>query len=145
MDRDAESLLDQPYEVLEAQLRLPCERLPQRRHHIRRNLVGPPRSGLLGQQRRQASRRVGRLHLVVRRSRQAEARRAVADRLPVYADPAQHLVLDLHQVARVEELARGECLVGDLLRMRVQAALLAEGVGLGVALGSGHGRSSEQM
>ena len=63
----------------------------------------------------QASRLVGLLCLVVGGSGQAETQRTLADRVSIHEDSAQHLVLDLQQVAWVEELACSEELVGDLL------------------------------
>ncbi len=77
--------------------------------------MGPARPGFFRQQRGQATRRVGLLGLVVGGSRQAEARRTLADRVSIDEDSAQHLVLDLQQVAWVEKLACSEELVGDLL------------------------------
>ena len=56
-------------------------------------------------------------------------------RLDVHA--AQHLVLDLHQITRVEELAAVEQGVGHLLGVRVQDTLLTERFTLGVQ-GLGH-------
>ena len=44
-----------------------------------------------------------------------------------------------------DQLARGEGFVGDSFRSGMQTALLAQGVGLGVALGSRHGHSSRMM
>ena len=55
MDRDSEALLDQVCEFLMAELRLLRECFAQRRHHLCGQLVGPPRSRLLGQQRRPAA------------------------------------------------------------------------------------------
>ena len=43
-----------------------------------------------------------------------------------------HLVLDLDQIARVEEVGGGEERILDPLRVRVEAAMEPERVGLGV-------------
>src|SRR4029077_5212492 len=56
---------------------------------------------------------------------------------PLDANAAKHLVLDLHQVARVEELAAEEQGVGHLLGVGVQDALLTERFAFGVR-GLGH-------
>jgi hypothetical protein len=48
--------------------------------------------------------------------------------------PPYHLVLDLYPIARVEEIALGEQFVGNALGMKVQSAVLAEGLALEVDL-----------
>ena len=75
----------------------------------------------------------GALRLIPGRARDAEARSGMAHRHAVLAHAAQHLVLDLEQIARVEERVRQEQLVAHRLRVRVQAAVLLEGSGLASA------------
>src|SRR4051794_20650352 len=56
---------------------------------------------------------------------------------PLNANAAKHLVLDLHQVARVEELAAEEQGVGHLPGVGIQDTLLTERSAFGVQ-GLGH-------
>src|ERR1035441_8242514 len=83
------------------------------------SLLGP---ALEGYEAGQAAPRDGGLRLVERGAREAELGGSLGDRLPVFLDAAQHLVFDLHQVARVEELAFGKQVVGHGLRVRVEGA-----------------------
>jgi hypothetical protein len=53
--------------------------------------------------------------------------------MPVDAHAPHHLVLDLDQIAGVEEVGGGKERILDPLRVRVEAAMEAERVGLGVA------------
>ena len=71
-----------------------------------------------------------------------ERRGGLGDRGTVGLDPPHHLVFDLHQVAGVEELAGQECLVADLLGMRVEAASRSEGGLLGVGSGVSRGHAA---
>ena len=59
---------------------------------------------------------------VVRGAGVAERRGGLGDRGAAGPDLAHHLVLDLHRVPGVEEVAGQELRVGHLLRVRVQAA-----------------------
>ena len=81
------------------------------------------------QQSRQPARLVSALRLVPGGAGDAEAGRGVAYRHVVLAHAAQHLVLDLEQIARVEERIRQEQLVAHRLGMRVQAAVVLEDAG----------------
>jgi len=57
----------------------------------------------------------------------AKAKRlcCLTDRLLVDIHLSQHLVLDLHQVFRIEELVAAEALVLHCFRARIQRALFA--------------------
>ena len=78
--------------------------------------------------------------MVEGRTREAEGSGARCDGDAVNPDAPEHLVLDLHDVARVEEVLPREGVVGDALGARVEAATRAEGVGLRVGrLAAGHG------
>ena len=94
--------------------------------------------GFFGTSAARPPRAEARLRLIEGGTREAERRRAAADGLPVDAHAPHHLVLDLDQIAGVEEVGGGEERIVDPLRMRVEAALLAQRVELGVrGLGSG--------
>jgi len=95
----------------------------------------------VGHQSRQPPALQGGLGLVEGGPRQTECRRAAADRLPVDAHPPHHLVLDLHEIAGVEEVGRGEERILDTFGARVEAALLSQRFDLGIrGSGLGHGR-----
>ena len=98
-------------------------------------LVRTAWTALLGHQPRNAGLVEARLGLVVGRPRDAVLVGRVRHRGVLDRDAAQHLVLDLHGVARIEELALPELRIADLLGRRVQRALFEEGVGLARACG----------
>jgi hypothetical protein len=56
----------------------------------------------------------------------------------VHLDLPEHLVLDLEEILRIEEIAASEQLVGDVLGTPVERALLAEPLALGGLGRSGH-------
>ena len=93
------------------------------------SLFGPP---LLGQQCRQAALLETRLRLVEGRPGEPEGGGRSVHRQSLGFDPAQHFVLDLNEIARIEKLACLKQFVGDPLGMRIQAALLPKGQGLGI-------------
>src|SRR6266481_1833301 len=68
------------------------------------------------------------LVLIVRRPRYAIFLRGLGHRRILHRHAAQHLVLDLHDVARVEKLAVAKLRIVDLLGGRVQRTLLEEGL-----------------
>src|SRR6266571_4334431 len=91
-------------------------------------LVRTLRSWTLRDQTRQPLRLEDRLGLIKGRSREAEIGGCLADRLAILPHPAQHLVLDLDQVAGVEEVIAGsEGGVANRLRSRIQSMLAAQG------------------
>lgn len=61
----------------------------------------------------------GRLSLVKRGSRKTEARRRIGNGLAFGPHPAQHLVIDLNQIPRIEELVLKKQLVADGFGARV--------------------------
>lgn len=77
----------------------------------------------------------GRLCLVERWPRKTEVCRRIRHGLSFGPYAAQHLVLDLDQIARIEEILLEEQLVADVFRARVQRALLLERPDLGVVVG----------
>src|SRR5262249_60160210 len=77
--------------------------------------------------------------LIKRRSRDAEGLGGACHPRAVDPDTAEHLVLDLHEIARIEEVAPAKGLVGDARRSRVERATPAEGLQLGIGLrAAGH-------
>jgi hypothetical protein len=71
---------------------------------------------------------------------EAEGGCGASYRLALGLDTAQHLVLDLHQVSRIEEGVGGEGLIGDGQGTWVEGTLLLQGGQLLVdAAGGSHG------
>src|SRR2546428_13035189 len=63
------------------------------------------------------------------------------DRMSIFLDAAQHFVLDLNQISRIEELLADEQLLGHGLRARVECSVLAKGLEFGgVRWAFGHRR-----
>jgi len=99
--------------------------------------VGASGARALRDQAGQASAVVERLGLVENGTREPERVHDLGDGGPLHTNAAEHLILDLHQVARVEELAAQEHGVGHSLGVGVQGALLTQRFGFGVQ-GLGH-------
>jgi len=76
-----------------------------------------------------------RLCLIERWPRKTEVCRGIGHGLSFGPHPAQHLVLDLDQIARIEEIVLKKQLVADGLRAGVQRSLLLERPELGVGFG----------
>src|SRR5208282_3959524 len=100
-------------------------------------LVGTAGAGSLRDQAREAGAVEERLGLIEDGTGEPERLSHLGDGGPLDANAAKHFVLDLHEVARVEELAAEEQGVGHLLGVGVQDALLTERLAFGVQ-GSGH-------
>ena len=94
--------------------------------HLFGELVRSSWPRALGHERRQPALIERRLRGIERLAREPERISRARDLLALDAHAADHLVLDLHQIARVKELRRGERLIGDRLRSRVEAARLAQ-------------------
>src|SRR5262249_31138900 len=89
---------------------------PWRSHkgeHFGRELVSLLGPSFVRDQRRQASLLESRLRLVKGGPREPEGGSRAAYWLPIALDAAQHLVLDLNQVAGIEKLVGQEQFVGD--------------------------------
>jgi len=95
--------LDALGQIPEAGHRLVQTHLLQKAQDLRAHLVPTARTWSLRHQRRQATSLQRRLGCVEHRAREAKAGRGVRDGVPVDLHPPQHLVFDLHQVARIEE------------------------------------------
>ena len=130
MDPQAEALAHEVDQLAGAEFRLFALCRAQRLDHFVAELVGSPGAAPVRQQRRQAACLEGELCLVPGGPRDAEARSGTADGHAVFAHTAQHLVLDLEQVARIEECVGQEQLVANRVGTRVQTAMLLEGIGL---------------
>ena len=143
MDLHAEALADPLGQAIGADARIGGARLDDELQHRRGELVAACGPGLCGDQAGQAALLEGRLGLVERRTREATGLGRLADRALVDVDQSQHLVLDLHQVVGIEELAAREQRVRDAVRARVERGVLPQDRLL-VVLASiyRHGRSS---
>ncbi len=100
-------------------------------------LVGTAGAGSLGDQAWQAGAVEERLGLIEDGTGEPERLRHLSDSDPLDTNAANHFVLDLHEVARVEEFAPEEQGGGHLLGVGVQDALLTKRLALGVK-GAGH-------
>jgi hypothetical protein len=132
MDRAAESRADPPRQLRGAHRGIRHARPLQEVHHLGAQLVRTPRTGLVGDERGEAAARQGALGLAEGRPGHAERGGAPTDRMAVDPHAPHHLVLDLNQIAGVEEVGGGEERILDPLRVHVEAAMEAERVGLGV-------------
>jgi hypothetical protein len=126
MDFNAETLVQASGEILRPQRRLfACEPLEEV-DDFPAKLVPLFRPWLLGHQAHQTLFVEALLGGIERRPGQTEIRGRTAYRLTLHADPAQHFVLELHQVLRIEELMAREQLIPHLLRVAVETAVLAQ-------------------
>jgi Integrase core domain len=114
MNRERKALLQQLNQLRGTQRGVLSQALLQEVDHRLGELVGPTRSRPLGHQAGQPGLLEERLGCIERRTGEAESGRHLADWLPFLAGSTQHLVLDLDQVAGVEEgVAGGEGGVAD--------------------------------
>jgi hypothetical protein len=116
-------------------------RIDDELQHRRGELVGAVGTGLVRDQRGQATLLEGRLGLVERRTRETTGLGRFGDRALVDADQSQHLVLDLQHVVGIEEFVALEQRVNDAARARVERCVLPQQRLLVVVLASirGHG------
>jgi len=112
MDHEVEVLSNQLRERRGSERRVAKPVLEQESDHEVGELVGATGSGSLRDQARQAGAVVERLGLIEDGTGEPGRLSHRGDGGPVDANAAEHLVLDLHQVARVEELAVEEQGVG---------------------------------
>ena len=94
------------------------------------DLVGAAWAGLLWDQSGNPGGVEVRLGLVVGRPGDAILVGSLRHRGVVDGDTTQHLVLDLHGVVRIEELASPKLWIAHLLGRRIERALFEESVGL---------------
>jgi hypothetical protein len=130
MHIEVEPLLDQPRKRASPD-RLAGNKLGlEKRQDLVVELVGTARASLLGHQPCDAGFFEARPGLVIGRPRDPVFLSRIRHRRVLDGDPAQHLVLDLDEIARIEKLAFPELRIADLLRCRVQSALCGEGISL---------------
>jgi hypothetical protein len=112
-------------------------------HNLAGQLVAALRTPLERKQAKESALLKGCLRLIERRAGKPEGARGFADGAFVDVDMAQHLVLDLHQVVGIEEVAVLEQRIGDGFRMWVESAVTAKRLAFGFGIGRwqrGHGR-----
>ena len=119
MNHEAEVLPNQLQERRGSEQWVAKPVLEQEFDHEVGELVGLTRSGSLRDQARQAGAVIERLSLIEDGTGEPERQSNLGDRGSLDANTAKHLVLDLHEVARVEELAAEEQGVGHLLGVGV--------------------------
>ena len=130
VNRYAESLLDQADEGRCPDAAIARAELLDEVHHLTAELVSAARTALCGQEAGQSTLAEGCLRLIERRAGEAERAGHSRDRGTVHLDPADHLVLDLQEIPRVEEIRLTEDLVADAFRPGIEEAALSEGVEL---------------
>jgi hypothetical protein len=130
----AEGVLDRAGQPRRPQLRVGGQLLLGPRADLVGELVAAARPGPGGGQAFQPRRLQRGGRGVVRGPGVPERRGGLGDRGAAGPDLAHHLVLDLHRVAGVEELAGQELRVGHLLRVRVQAPRSGQRGLLGIAV-----------
>src|SRR5712691_8622711 len=108
--------------------------LEQDSHRFVVELVGPLRPALAWQQSRQALALEQCLSDIEDRAGQTKCLGCLHHRTIFLLDAAQHLVLDLHQIVRIEERALLEERIGNSLRVRMAGALCAQGLPTASAL-----------
>ena len=132
MDIDVESLLDSLDKLLRSDGLVLLASFLDELHHFFVELVGSMGPSLLWDKPGKARVLEGLQRLVEGRAREAKFRRTVSDGFLFDLNLPEHLVLDLNEIARVEELPCGEERVLDALGMRIDSALVAQGVFFGI-------------
>ena len=125
MDLAREALEHSLGEIGWTQRWLHPQQLLEKLHDLRAQLVRALGSWLLRQQPAESRNLEGRLCLIERRTREAERRGALGDRPRVDPHAPEHLVLDLHEIARVEEVGALEQGVGDVFGTAGEQEVLA--------------------
>src|SRR5579883_3410131 len=138
MDIGAEMFPDKPRQFGRPKRRFFLDLLPNEGHDLVGELVRVPGAARAGHQADEAGLLESRQRLIKGRPRKTETGRRLRQRLAVGLDAAQHLVLDLDQVAGIEEFVLEKQLVADLLGAWVEASLLLERLELGIGFGHRH-------
>lgn len=128
MDPDSKVLLDRFADCL-----ILGGALPPALHkveHLIGTLVGSLGTAAAGNQSWQPLLLESRFSQIERLPAHSKALGYLADVLALQAMPAQHLVLDLHSIARIQELLALKGFVSDGLRVRMQSSVLAQGIDL---------------
>jgi hypothetical protein len=126
MHIEAELLLDQSRQFACSDWLARNEPRSKKRQDLALDLVGATRTALLGYQPGDAGLLEIRLGLVVSWPRNAILVGGIGHRHFLDGDAAQHLVFDLHSIARIEKVAVLKLGITNLLGGRVQRALFAE-------------------
>jgi len=119
MNGGPEAVCHRLRQLAAAQGRVRCAQCLQMVQDGFAELVGPSRSGLGRHQRGQPAGGQRSRRGVVGLPREPERTRGGVHRGSVDLDPTHHLVLDLHQIGRVEELVGGEVRIQDRFGVRV--------------------------
>jgi len=106
--------------------------LLKKREDVAGDLVAPVRSPFVRQQARQPALLKGPLRVIERGTREMERRGRRGHRLRFEFDPPEHLVLDLDDVARIEEVVRSEGGIRDLVGAAIQRAVDPQRLDLGI-------------
>src|SRR5215469_11448427 len=126
MHIEAELLLDQSRQFAGSDWLARNEPRSKKRQYLAVDHVGTARTALLGYQPGDAGLLEIRLGLVIGWPRDAILVGDIGHRRLLDRDAAQHLVLDLHSIARIEKVAFLKLDITNLLGGRVQRALFAE-------------------
>src|ERR1700694_981334 len=131
MNLDVELAADQPRQFPSANGLAWGQPRLQEGQDLAVDLVGAAWARLLWDQSRNPGGLAVRLGLVVGRSGNAILVGSLRHRRIVDGDATQHLVLDLHGVVRIEELASQKLWIAHLLGGRIERALFEASAGLG--------------
>lgn len=138
-----EPLADGLGQLLGSQGSIHSSLLSNERHNLAGQLVAALRTAFERNQAEESFLLKGCLRLIKRRARKSEGVGGLADGSFVDVNLAQHLVLDLHEIVGIEEVAVLEQRIGDSFWMRVESAVTAErlvfGLGVGWRWWRGHG------
>jgi len=137
MHREAEPGFDLARQPPGVHRTLAREVLLDEGHHLGGELVGPLGSALPGEKAGEPGPGEGGLRLIEGRTRHPEERRGLGFGGAFAAHLAQHLVLHLHSIARIEEAAVLEPGGAHPLGVGIEGTELLQTLGLGIALGQG--------
>src|SRR6185437_13913096 len=104
-------------------------------HYFAGQLVPSLRATFVREQAEHTILLKSRLRLVEGGARKSESARSFADGLLIHVNLAEHLVLDLQQVVRIEEIAVLKQRVSNRFGLRIERAMPAEGLALLLAVG----------
>src|SRR5579864_8708764 len=130
MHIEAELLLDQSRQLACPDRFARNELCPEKRQYLGLDLVRTARAALLWHQPRDARFLEVRPSLVIGRPRDAVLVRSVGHRSFFDGNTAQHLVLDLYDIARIEKVVFPKLRIVHPLGCRIQRALFAQRVHL---------------
>src|SRR5262249_34858587 len=138
MHHESDLLLNGFGQLLQTERRIFGSLLNNKLHHFVGQFVSSLGAAFVGEQAEDSILLKGRLCLVEGGTREAESTRSLADRISVYVDLPQHLVLDLKQVVGIEELAVLKQGVDDSFRSRIEGTMAAKRLSLFLFFGRHH-------